>query len=73
VLFGTDLSLEGTRDVPRAERVDHVLIPVALDEQNQRDWDVIAPAFEEVERNEFWVLWRRDHDIELPPIPPPEV
>ena len=72
VQFGTDISIEGTRDEPRSERVDFVLLPAALDEQNQNDWNVIAPAFEEVERNDSWVLWQRDHAIDLPPIPPRE-
>jgi hypothetical protein len=71
VQFGTDISIEGTRDEPRADRVDFVLLPAALDEQNQNDWNVIAPAFEEVERNDSWVLYERDHDVELPPIPVP--
>lgn len=71
VQFGTDLSLEGTRDQSRAERVDYVLIPIAIDEQTQTDWDLLAPAFDEVIRNDYWMLFERDRDVELPPLPPP--
>jgi uncharacterized membrane protein len=71
VQYGTDLSLEGTRHESRSEDVDYVLLPAALDEQNQNDLNVILPALDEVERNEYWVLYERDRDEELPPIPPP--
>jgi uncharacterized membrane protein len=67
VLYGPDTSLEGSRLDERAERVEFVLLPVSRDAQLEADWDAIDTAFEEVERNEFWVLYRRDRDTPLPP------
>jgi len=66
-LYGPGTSLEGTRLDDRAERVDYVMIPVAQDEQLTIDWLAIADAFDEVARNEIWVLYRRNHDVALPP------
>ncbi|HSL74850.1 MAG TPA: DUF2079 domain-containing protein [Ilumatobacteraceae bacterium] len=66
VLYGADDSLEGTRIDDRAERVEYVMLPVDRDEQLQRDWAAIDDAFEEIERNRFWVLYRRDPAVALP-------
>ena len=70
VLFGTDLSLEGTRDAERAERIDFVVLPTSLDERGQEEWAVVAPAFDQIAANEGWVLYHRDRTEALPPLPP---
>jgi uncharacterized membrane protein len=66
VLYGPDDSLEGTRLDDRAERIEWVMLPVDRDEQLRRDWAAVDEAFEEVGRNRFWVLYRRDRTVELP-------
>jgi uncharacterized membrane protein len=65
VLYGTDPALEGTRLRGRAERVDYVVLP-ADPADLAADWLDVASAFDEVERNEYWVLYRRDRDEVLP-------
>lgn len=67
VLYGPDTSLEGTRLDDRAERVDYVMIPVDQDSRLQVDWAGIEDAFVEVDRNDIWILYARDHTIPLPP------
>ena len=67
VLYGPDASLEGSRLAERAERVEFVLLPVSRDAQLEADWAAVGAAFDEVERNDFWVLYRRDRDTPLPP------
>ena len=67
VLYGPDASLEGSRLAERADRVEFVLLPVSRDAQLEADWAAIGAAFDEVERNDFWVLYRRDRDTPLPP------
>ena len=66
VLYGPDTSLEGSRLADRAERVDYVMIPVDQDAQLIADWLAIADAFDEVARNEIWVLYERNRNVELP-------
>ncbi len=68
VLYGPDTSLEGTRLEDRAEQVDYVLLPVARDPQMEADWDAIDDAFDLVEANASWELYRRDPDTPLPPL-----
>ena len=68
VLYGPDTSLEGTRDVARAERVEYVLLPVARDEQMTDDWNAIASAFTLVDANASWELYKRSGP--LPPLQP---
>ena len=65
-LYGPDTSLEGSRLDERAERVEYVMIPVDQDAQLIADWLAIADAFDEVARNEIWVLYERDRDVALP-------
>jgi uncharacterized membrane protein len=67
VLYGPDSSMEGRRLGDRAEQVDYVMLPVSRDDQLVADWAAIAGAFEEVGRNEIWVLYERDRSIPLPP------
>jgi uncharacterized membrane protein len=66
VLYGVDTALEGSRLDERADRVEYVMIPADPDDQLVADWLVIDDAFDEVARNERWVLYRRDPTIALP-------
>jgi len=66
VLYGPDTSLEGSRLDDRAERVEYVVLPVDRDEQLVADWLAIDAAFDEIARNEIWVLYERDPEIPLP-------
>ncbi len=65
-LYGPDVSLEGSRLDERAERVEYVMIPVDQDAQLIADWLAIADAFDEVARNEIWVLYERNRNVALP-------
>ena len=67
VLYGPDTSIEGSRLEERSDRVEYVMIPTAQDPQLQADWASIAPAFDLVDSNEYWLLYQRDPDVELPP------
>ena len=67
VLYGPDTSWEGSRLGDRSERVDYVVIPTDQDEQLVADWLAIADAFDEVDRNEIWILYERDRSVPLPP------
>ncbi|MFM8826223.1 MAG: DUF2079 domain-containing protein [Actinomycetota bacterium] len=58
VLYGTDISLEGTRD-PRAGIVEWVVLPLEMDEGMRKDWAAIAGDFETVARNDHWAVFRR--------------
>ncbi|MEY3691789.1 MAG: hypothetical protein RJB57_1445 [Actinomycetota bacterium] len=58
VLYGTDISLEGTRD-PRADLIEYVVLPLQMDEQMAKDWAMIAGDFDTVARNEHWGVWKR--------------
>jgi uncharacterized membrane protein len=69
VLYGPDPGIEGTRLDERADRVQYVMNPVAKDAQLTADWLAIEPAFVLVDSNEFWELYERDPDVELPETP----
>ena len=69
VLYGPDTSIEGSRLEDRAERVEYVMIPTAQDAQLQADWAAIAPAFELVDSNDYWLLYHRNPAVPLPPLP----
>jgi hypothetical protein len=71
VLYGPDTSLEGTRLDDRADDVEYVLLPVSRDPQLTADWDAIEEAFELVEANDSWELYRRQRDVPLPPLTAP--
>ena len=66
VLYGPDTSIEGSRLDDRAERVEYVMIPTAQDAQLQADWAAIAPAFELVDSNDYWLLYHRNPAVPLP-------
>jgi uncharacterized membrane protein len=68
VLYGPDTSLEGTRLDDLAEEVEYVVLPVAKEPDNEADWDAIKSAFDLVDANQSWEVWRRA-DRPLPPLP----
>lgn len=68
VLYGPDISWENTRLPNRAERIDYLVLQVNKSEENQRDFDRISEAFVLVDSNDYWELWQRDPDVELPPL-----
>jgi uncharacterized membrane protein len=68
VLYGPDTSLEGTRLDDLAEQIEYVVLPVVKEPDNEADWEAISPAFDLVEVNESWELWRRS-GRPLPPLP----
>jgi Predicted membrane protein (DUF2079) len=70
VLYGPDISLEGTRLDDLAEEVEYVVLPLTKEPDNEADWDAIKSAFELVESNESWELWRRTARP-LPPLADP--
>jgi hypothetical protein len=67
VLYGPDTSLEGTRLDDLAEEVEYVVLPVVKEPDNEADWEAISSAFDLVESNESWELWRRS-GRPLPPL-----
>ena len=69
VLYGSDVSLEGSRHEVRAERVEYLVLQRDKSPEDEADWELIAPAFELVEANESWELYRRLPDEPLPAIP----
>jgi len=66
LLYGSDVSQEGTRLDERADAVEYVMLPVNRDRQLITDWAAIDDAFVEIARNDIWVLYERDPDIPLP-------
>jgi len=66
VLYGPDISLEGTRLGDRAEDVEYVLLPVARSDEESADLARISAAFELVGSNAYWELYKRSGDL-----PPP--
>lgn len=71
VLYGPNGNVEGPRIRDRANRVEYVVIPTEgaddpVTEYPVEDWLLISPAFELVDANDFWSIYRRDFDIALP-------
>jgi uncharacterized membrane protein len=69
VLYGPDVSLEGSRLDDRAERVEYVMIPTQQDAALRADWAAIDDAFTEIDRNGVWILYERDRSVPLPAPP----
>ena len=66
LLYGPDTSMEGERLADRSERVDFVMLPVQLDNDLVLDWLAVEDAFDEIARNEIWVLYERNRSVPLP-------
>ena len=58
VLYGTDISLEGTRN-PAADRVEYVVLPLNLNADEARDLATVAEEFDLWKKNESWGIWKR--------------
>lgn len=58
VLYGTDISKEGSRD-PAADSVQYVVLPLNMDADMAKDWASIAGDFQTVARNDSWGVWKR--------------
>jgi hypothetical protein len=57
--------MEGQRLEDRSERVEFVMLPVQLDNALVADWVEIEEAFDEVARNDVWILYERDRTVAL--------
>jgi uncharacterized membrane protein len=66
-LYGPDDSLGGSRLGARAERVEYVVLPTTRDAALTADWLAVESAFDVVAENDYWVVYRRDPAVELPP------
>lgn len=71
VLYGTDVSQEGTRLTDRAERVEYLVLQVDKSDENAADFAAISAAFTLVRANASWELWQRDTARPLPPAASP--
>ena len=58
VLYGTDVSLEGTRD-RAAGSIEYVVLPLTMDEDMRKDFASIAGDFDTFAKNEYWGIWKR--------------
>ncbi len=58
VLYGTDVSLEGTA-LPAADDVEFVVLRTVRDPQAAEQWNAVAGAFDLVRVNDSWELYRR--------------
>ena len=67
VLYGPNGNVDGPRLPERAERVEYVILPTSTDTYPVEDWRWIEEAFDLVDGNEYWLLYRRDRQVELPP------
>ncbi|WP_040492896.1 DUF2079 domain-containing protein [Ilumatobacter nonamiensis] len=73
VLYGPEGLLDGPRIPDRAERVEYIVLPVpgaGPTSFPSEDWAVVKPAFDLVERNDFWALYERNPDVPIPPEDP---
>lgn len=68
VLYGVDFEMENHRLQARAEGVDYILMPLAIEPGDRLldDLDAVLPAFDLVTRTAGWELWRRNRDVPLP-------
>jgi hypothetical protein len=58
VLYGTDVSLEGTRD-RAADSIEYVVLPLTMDEDMKKDFANIAGDFDTFAKNQYWGIWKR--------------
>jgi hypothetical protein len=70
VLYGPDISEEGTRLEDRADAVEYLVLQVNKSPEDAADFDAIKDAFTLVDSNASWELWQRNPDVPLPPLQP---
>ena len=68
MLYGPDISKEGTRLDDRADAVEYLVLQVNKSPEDQADFEVIEDAFTLVDSNASWELWQRNRDVPLPPL-----
>ena len=58
-LYGPDVFAGGDR-LPGADAVEYVILPVNLDDEAQKIWDVEKDQFRVVDENAWWVVYQRN-------------
>jgi len=58
-LYGPDVFAGGDR-LPGADEVEYVILPVNLDVEAQKIWDVEKDQFRVVDKNAWWVVYQRN-------------
>ncbi|MFM2235265.1 MAG: hypothetical protein RL296_924, partial [Actinomycetota bacterium] len=58
-LYGPDVFAGGDR-LPGADAVEYVILPVRLDDEAQKVWDVEKDRFRVVDENAWWVVYQRN-------------
>jgi uncharacterized membrane protein len=57
-LYGPDVFAGGDR-LPGADAVEYVILPVRLDDEAQKVWDIERDRFRVVDENAWWVVYKR--------------
>jgi len=58
-LYGPDVFARGDR-LPGADAVEYVILPVRLEKEAQKVWDVEKDRFRVVDENAWWVVYQRN-------------
>ena len=58
-LYGPDVFAGGDR-LPGADAIEYVILPVRLDDEAQKVWDVEKDRFRVVDENAWWVVYQRN-------------
>lgn len=58
-LYGPDVFAGGDR-LPGADEVEYVILPVNLDDEAKKIWDVEKDQFRVVDENAWWVVYQRN-------------
>jgi len=58
-LYGPDVFAGGDR-LPGVDEVEYVILPVNLDDEAQKIWDVEKDQFRVVDENAWWVVYQRN-------------
>ncbi|MEY2885439.1 MAG: hypothetical protein RJB40_293 [Actinomycetota bacterium] len=58
-LYGPDVFAGGDR-LPGSDEVEYVILPVNLDDEAQKIWDVEKDQFRVVDENAWWVVYQRN-------------
>lgn len=66
VLYGVEFEMENHRLQARADGVDFILLPLALEDDQARDLAAVLPAFDLVTTSTGWQLWQRNRAVPLP-------
>ena len=58
-LYGPDVFAGGDR-LPGADEVEYVILPVNLDDEAQKIWDIEKDQFRVIDENAWWVVYQRN-------------